>query len=143
MEMFKLPNKNFYIQLENNNWGIQKEQKFLTFNEIHNCMFILPFLEMTFEEAEKLIQDSIKEKNIEPFPLENIVKYSISENSEYWVNLGLIWIEKNIEPDSEIKELLKERIKDKILNQNIRERMKRIIRKVEKNEKIHPTTAST
>lgn len=97
--VFRLPDKEWWILCSSEQkWGYARQEHFVAFGTPIDCMPLLPMLEGSYAQAVALVLDGLKyaglpSNQLNSFPFQEMVHLALSWETEYWVALGVKWLE--------------------------------------------------
>jgi len=142
INIFQFPISGEWISYNSNNeqWCVNhRDGRIITFEDYNDCVFLLPILEYSYNDAIYIIKQNIVDNNLSlnilnSFPFEKIVKRALFYSTEHWPQHALQWIEEWIEEgfllDEECISLLESIYIDNTRTQKFRHRIKRLLKKI-------------
>jgi hypothetical protein len=140
--IFQLPQKEWWVLLSlDNQWGYEKENRFVAFTSPPACIPLLPLLELSYSESVTSIQHGLDQAGVNPnllstFPFNHILYLALNWEREYWAALAVKWLEDGYPISEEFLDRLKMWQKEKKLSQALRHRAGRLIKQYEHSQNI-------
>ena len=131
VRVFQIPGKNWFVLLSSDNqWGLEHEGRFLPFSTPSSCMPLLPMLVWSHSEMLNLIKTKLQEAHlVEAFPFDLLIQRALTWGDSYWPLLAVQWLENGYPHSESILVDLKHIPEDKRYSQNLRHRVKHLIKK--------------
>jgi hypothetical protein len=140
--IFKLPQKEWWVLLSlDNQWGYEKESRFISFTSPPACIPLLPLLELSYPEAVTSIQQSLNQAGVNlnllnTFPFNDILYLALNWETEYWASLAVKWLENGYPVSEEFVSCLKMWQEEKKHSQALRHRAGRLIKQYKNSQNI-------
>lgn len=134
LPVLQMPGKEWFVLLgAGQQWGFEREGRFLPFVTPSSCMPLLPMLERSHSAIVNLIQAKLCEAGqadnlIATFPFDLLIQRALTWEDSYWPLLAVQWLEAGYPMSDRFVIDLKQIVEDKHYSQNLRHRAQHLIK---------------